>query len=462
MNYFKLLKNITRSFGSKDFLIIDDDKYTYEKIYEDSVIISDFIQNNIEGLNTYKNKKTILILSKDIYFQLVLFFAANRIGLIPIIIHSGISNEVLNEIMELNKISMLLSDDNQDIKESNLIQSDTLKNKLNIYIRKDTKNNMLLNSEICMGVFTSGSTGIPKVLYRTYTSWAGFFSTQNKIFKINSESKIFINGEVSFTGNLNVIMSVLYEGATIVINRTLNPTKWVDSIEKHNVSNIYVIPTKLKLLCKKLNKNIKNIRTVFTGSQLLSEEIGEKLKKYFNNCEIILYYGASELNYISYINYEEIKQKPLSVGKPFPQVDVFIKDEYIYINTDYHVENIKCPCTVYDKGYIDKDGHLIFQGRKDDVINCGGVKISLYKIEYNLKSINGIEDAVVISLDNDIRGKDICVFIVPKGKISRKYIIDELKKRIIDIEIPRKIVFLKHIPLNNIGKIDMKELKRRI
>lgn len=462
MNYFKLLKNINRNFGYKYFLIIDDDKYTYEKIYEDSVMISDFIQNNIKGSNTYQNKKTILILSKDIYFQLVLFFAANRIGLIPIIIHSGISNEVLNEIMELNKISMLVSDDNQDIEKSKLIQLDTLKNKLNIYIRRDIKNNMLLNSEICMGVFTSGSTGIPKVLYRTYKSWAGFFSTQNKIFKINGESKLFINGEVSFTGNLNVIMSILYEGSTIVINRTLNPNKWIDSIEKYNVSNIYIIPTKLKLLCKKLNKNIKNIKTVFTGSQLLSEDIGEKLKKYFNNCEIILYYGASELNYISYIIYEEIKQKPLSVGKPFPEVDVFTKNDYIYINTDYHVENIKCPCTVYDKGYIDKDGYLIFQGREDDIINCGGVKISLFKIEYILKEIDGVEDAVVISLDNDVRGKDICAFIVPKGKISRKYIIDQLKKRIIDIEIPRKIFFLKDIPLNNIGKIDIKELKRRI
>lgn len=48
----------------------------------------------------------------------------------------------------------------------------------------------------CMAVMTSGSTGVPKVLYRRYESWADFFPVQNEIFGVTPESRMFAQGSL--------------------------------------------------------------------------------------------------------------------------------------------------------------------------------------------------------------------------------------------------------------------------
>lgn len=70
----------------------------------------------------------------------------------------------------------------------------------------------------------------------------------------------------------------------------------------------------------------------------------------------------------------------LSVGRLFFNVDVFIKNDFIYVNIKYYVEGMNNFCIVYDVGYIDDNGYLIFKGRKDDIVNKGGMKISCLKI----------------------------------------------------------------------------------
>lgn len=456
MNYFNLLYDKAKNNKDKAFIILDKKIYTYKDIYEDSKKIGEVIYNKYKKDNL---SNSIFIYSKDLYFQLVIFFAINSFRGVPIILHYGISNEVIKELMKKNNVELIISNENLNIDGTKKLYLNTFENNFYMYSNRENKEyKYSLYKQACMGVLTSGSTGIPKVLYRSYKSWVDFFKVQNNIFKVDSNSKLFINGDASFTGNLNVIMSILYEGATIVTESKFNPKKWIKSIEKNNVTNIYLVPTKLKILSKVLFEDFDNIKSIFTGSQLLFEDTADTLRKYFNKSEIILYYGASELNYITYLKYEEIKKKPLSVGRPFPGVKIFTENDLIYANTKYNVENIKHPFTVSDSGYIDEDGYLIFQGRKDDVVNIGGVKVSSIKIENELKSINKVEDAVVISYEHNIRGKEMCAFIVSTEKVTRDYIIKELKNSLMNIEIPKRILFIKRIPINNIGKVNKKIL----
>lgn len=97
-----------------------------------------------------------------------------------------------------------------------------------------------------MGALTSGSTGIPKVLFRTYESWAEFFTIQNKVFNINSNSKMFFNGPLSFTGNLNSILGVIYERGTLISISGFNPRKWLKALRNFKVTNIYLDACKIK------------------------------------------------------------------------------------------------------------------------------------------------------------------------------------------------------------------------
>ena len=467
MDYFKLLRKIKNKKQEKIFLVIDEKSYTYKEVYNATKLLINKLRN-MKEINNYEInegcKKIVLVYSDDLYFQIIGFFAINGLEDIPIIAHHNLPQEFLNKIIENNNIKYVLSD-----KEFNYIskKADNLKyeNEFRNYEDEAYKNIFLyeikskidsihMKHEICMGALTSGSTDVPKVLYRTYESWAGFFHIQNEIFNINSDSKIFINGSLSFTGNLNVIMSVLYEGGSIISLTEFKCKEWIKIFEEEQVTNIYLVPSKLKMLNKLIKKQIYSVKGIFTGSELLFMDTADKLKETFPNSEIKLYYGASELNYITYITHEEMYSNPLSVGRSFPNVDIFIKNDFIYVNTKYHVEGITNPCTVYDVGHIDNKGYLIFEGRKDDIINKGGMKISSIKIEAEINKISGVKENVVMAYADDKKGNEIVAFVVANIDVTKEYIIKNLKNKIMNVEIPKKIIFIESIPRNSSGKID--------
>lgn len=455
MNYYELLKIKKNIHKNKDFLIIDGEKYTYENVLSDSEELGKQISigENIP----------ILIYSKNIMFQLLSFFAINYSKNIPIICHYNLSKKVLNDILLKNHISIIISDEsmdtidlfgNNDDEGLNEVNFSVLNPKFNIHMYQYKNPMNYLDKSICMGALSSGSTSVPKVLYRTYESWAGFFPIQNGIFNISDESILFINGTLSFTGNLNSIMSVLYEGGSVVISSGLNCKSWIKTIKQYNISNIYLIPTKLQLLVKHLKEPIHKIVSIFTGSQLLFEDTAKNLKKYMPESEIILYYGASELNYITYLCYDELIEKPLSVGRAFPGIDVYIREGKIFVNTEYAVYNSTKPYSVNDVGYFDDDGYLIFEGRNDDIVNIGGFKVSSTKIENEVKKIPQIEDAVVLPYSDSIRGKQIVLFVTTIDKITRKDLLIKMRNNLMKNEIPRRIIFLNSFPYTSSEKID--------
>lgn len=455
MNYYELLKIKKKIHKNKDFLIIDGEKYTYENVLSDSEELGKQISigENIP----------ILIYSKNIMFQLLSFFSINYSKNIPIICHYNLSKKVLNDILLKNHISIIISDEsmdtidlfgNNDDEGLNEVNFSVLNPKFNIHMYQYKNPMNYLDKSICMGALSSGSTSVPKVLYRMYESWAGFFPIQNGIFNISDESILFINGTLSFTGNLNSIMSVLYEGGSVVISSGLNCKSWIKTIKQYNISNIYLIPTKLQLLVKHLKEPIHKIVSIFTGSQLLFEDTAKNLKKYMPESEIILYYGASELNYITYLCYDELIEKPLSVGRAFPGIDVYIREGKIFVNTEYAVYNSTKPYSVNDVGYFDDDGYLIFEGRNDDIVNIGGFKVSSTKIENEVKKIPQIEDAVVLPYSDSIRGKQIVLFVTTIDKITRKDLLIKMRNNLMKNEIPRRIIFLNSFPYTSSEKID--------
>lgn len=455
MNYYELLKIKKNIHKNKDFLIIDGEKYTYENVLSDSEELGKQISigENIP----------ILIYSKNIMFQLLSFFSINYSKNIPIICHYNLSKKVLNDILLKNHISIIISDEsmdtidlfgNNDDEGLNEVNFSVLNPKFSVHMYQYKNPMNYLDKSICMGALSSGSTSVPKVLYRTYESWAGFFPIQNGIFNISEESILFINGTLSFTGNLNSIMSVLYEGGSVVISSGLNCKSWIKTIKQYNISNIYLIPTKLQLLVKHLKEPIHKIVSIFTGSQLLFEDTAKNLKKYMPESEIILYYGASELNYITYLCYDELIEKPLSVGRAFPGIDVYIREGKIFVNTEYAVYNSTKPYSVNDVGYFDDDGYLIFEGRNDDIVNIGGFKVSSTKIENEVKKIPQIEDAVVLPYSDSIRGKQIVLFVTTIDKITRKDLLIKMRNNLMKNEIPRRIIFLNSFPYTSSEKID--------
>lgn len=460
MDYVTLLQKYAKEKENTPYLILKDRQFTYGQAYKD---VRGFVAPEWKQQFPKDYKTSVLILSEDVYHQLLAFLAVMAAGQIPIIGHYDLPQDAENKLVEKNRIGFVLEE-----KAGKWVLKQGVGKPCEAEQRVAEKQNTqetakfvpakVLFQNACMGVLSSGSTDVPKVMYRTYESWAGFIPEQNRRFRIDGDAVVFTEGSFSFTGNLSIWASVIFAGCTLAVSEIFSCRQWLEMIEKHCVSVLYLVPAKLKALTRYLQKEYPSVKMILAGSQLLGAKTSEKLKKFFPASEIILYYGASELDYITWLSYEEVLRFPDSVGKPVPGVKVWVEDGLIYIDTPYHVEGLRQPCTLHDTGYFNEEGYLIFNGREGDIINKGGFKISCTKIENALCSVPDVVQAVVLPYDDAGRGQEAAAFVICDGEISRQELRQHLKQQLMQQEMPKRILFLKEIPLNSRGKTDKKRL----
>ena len=433
-NYYELLEARAKERPNRLFLLLDDHRLAYRDMLDDANRLANDLPEGITG--------DALVLSDDFLGQATAFFALQKKGIRPILLHHGLAREEQEDILRKNSLQGIIS----------LIDDEISCKATGIPAWEHEERDIL-------GVLSSGSTGTPKVMYRTYESWAGFFPVQNRIFHVAEDARMFLHGSLSFTGNLNSFLSALYAGGSILTSNKMRCHMWEEILRREEANVIYLVPTKLQLLADSLRNPLPAVRSVFAGSQLLSERVLRQLADRFPLSKIFLYYGASELNYITYAICDRPERDPRNLGKPFPGIGLSVRDGLVYVDTPYHVSGIRPPFTVGDTGYINEAGELIFQGRKSSWINKGGVKISIPRIETALQKLQGVREAAVLCYEDEARGSDLAAFLVKQEGAEEKTIRRSIRKSLNAVEVPSRIFFLTEIPLNDRGKVDAPALK---
>lgn len=406
-------------------LVVDDEQYTYGELY-DAILSSDIntISRTVEltlAKEAVKNK-VLLIQNQSFIEQLVQWLSSLYKGDIPMVCHNEMDTDYID------KLACVIKSDGVPLSAD-------------------------------FGVLTSGTTGRPKPLWRSESSWREFFDIQNNIFYINKDTKIFLHGSFSFTGVSNMVVAVLWSGGTVITTSSLRPIRWIQLIDKYHVDHIYALPTKLRLLVRHCKSKLDSISYIIGGSQVLDRQLMEQLELICPNMEFILYYGASELNYITYCTGKEWLDREGTVGRPFPSVKIAEQNSVIYVTTKHHIEGIPDTYTVNDCGYIDSDGYLMFHGRRGDVINKGGYKISIPEMELYLQSLQGVSEVAVITINDEIRGEDFIAYMVLEDNTELSKIIECIHHERPSVEWPKAILEIPMIPLTECSKVDKRKLK---
>lgn len=331
-------------------------------------------------------------------------------------------------------------------------------------MRKPLSVNLEIPPMACMGVMTSGSTGPSKILWRDFASWAHFFPIQNHIFGLTEQTIILCQGSLAFTGNLNLYLGVLSVGGTIVGMDSFHPKTWLSYIDRYQVNAIYLIPAKLFLLPQIAHGVYLTVQHIISGSQAMGKQQAQWLQQIFPHSEVVLYYGASELNYITYIKDTDMTEDRSIVGKPFPGVDVTVdaKTQDIVITTPYHVLNVSVPTSLHDRGYIDTKGNLHFLGRSGDYCNVNGRHVSRYRIEQAVCEHMPVREAAVLVQHRD--REDVLTVIAGGATvlITRAMLWKTLRPYLQADEIPKACIVMDRLPKNESGKIDRPALEKYI
>jgi acyl-CoA synthetase (AMP-forming)/AMP-acid ligase II len=107
-----------------------------------------------------------------------------------------------------------------------------------------------------------------------------------------------------------------------------------------------------------------------------------------------------------------------------------------------------------DIGYLDDEGYLYLTGRKKELINKGGEKISPSEIDQVLIAHPAIQQAMAFRINDTVLGEDIAAMVVVKNKnASEEDIRRFLLERLVPFKVPKRIYIVDEIPKGPTGKL---------
>jgi acyl-coenzyme A synthetase/AMP-(fatty) acid ligase len=110
---------------------------------------------------------------------------------------------------------------------------------------------------------------------------------------------------------------------------------------------------------------------------------------------------------------------------------------------------------------MDEEGYFYFVSRRDDIIKTRGEKVSPKEIEEVLHTVEGVAEAAVVAIPDEVLGQAIkAVVTLSEGvQLTKQEILRHCAKHLEDFKIPQQVEFRAALPKTPNGKIDRKELR---
>jgi len=337
--------------------------------------------------------------------------------------------------------------------------------------------------------FTSGSTGYPKAFLRTHESWVSSFSASATELGTQAHDKVMIPGPLSHGLALYAAIENLCVGGTVYLQRQFNAQEIVQHITLKNVSVLVVVPTMLDIITEVASAaRLPAIERIITAGSKLQKPLRDKAVAVFSNAELIEYYGASEVSFITVARSSEEPPEG-SVGRSFRGVSIDIRDPsgrslpfgntgviwarskmlslgYVNVEEDspagFREENGWA--TVGDIGHLDSLGFLYLRGREGDMIISGGYNVFPEEVERVLLGNPYIKEACVFSLPHSRWGQVVCAAVCfARPKLNQiKNVKEWCSGKLAHYQCPKRYFGLEGLPMTSSGKVSRSKVVNAI
>ena len=345
------------------------------------------------------------------------------------------------------------------------------------------------NDDIMLLYFTSGTTGMPKMVRHDYTYPLGHIATAKYWHQVVPEG---LHLTVADTGWAKAAWGCIYGqwlcGAGIYVydyDRFV-PAEMLKVISKYRLTSFCAPPTIYRFFIKEdLKKyDFSALKTCTVAGEPLNPEIFDQFLE-GTGIKLRECYGQTELT-VTLCTYPWLKPKPGSMGKPAPGYDIDLvledgtscgmgEEGEIVVRTDkrkpwgmfngYYRDDELTTSVWHDNVYYtgdvawkDEDGYFWFVGRNDDVIKSSGYRIGPFEVESALMEHPAVLECAITGVPDEDRGAVVkATVILAKGFTASDELKVELqnhvKKTTAPYKYPRIIEFVNELPKTISGKI---------
>jgi 2,3-dihydroxybenzoate---[aryl-carrier protein] ligase len=345
-------------------------------------------------------------------------------------------------------------------------------------------------ADVALMLLSGGTTGLPKLIPRTHNDYVCNAKLSGRIAGFNQETVFLAVLPIAHNYTLASpgILATLAFGGTVVIAPGTAANLVLPLIERERVTHVAAA---VPLLVNWLNDpnraryNTRSLQVIQNGGARLAPELRQRVQEEFG-CRFQEIYGTGE-GLLNMTRLDDDEERVLtSSGAPVCEDDeIRVIDEAGREVPDGQSGELVCRGPYTIRGYYDdpdanarsftadgfyrmgdvvrKVGRYVYtEGRKKDVINRGGEKISSVEVEDLILAHPKVENVCIVAMPDEVYGERACAFVQPKpGQLIDFHELIEflVQKQIAKFKLPERLELVDGFPLSPAGKILRRELR---
>jgi 2,3-dihydroxybenzoate-AMP ligase len=342
---------------------------------------------------------------------------------------------------------------------------------------------------------SGGTTGIPKLIPRTHNDYVYNSRMAASVTAVGPD-KILLD-ILPLAHNLPLacpgLQGFLLHGGKVILANTTRGEDIFRLIERHRVTHVAVVPA---LLIRWISDplatkfDLSSLQVIQSGGQRLQPEVRRRTKELIPSATVQENFGMAEgmLMFVRQDDPEDVRLE--TVGRPIsPDDEVRLVDdddkevapgevgEFLArgpytLRGYYGVPEYNARAFTTDGFYRSGDlmrrhpsGNYLVEGRKKDLINRGGEKISAEEIENLILTHPAVQNVACVPIPDPILGERMCACVVLRRNHSltlEQLVAFLFKEEIAKHKLPERLEILDDFPLSPFGKVSKKDLTEKI
>ncbi len=344
--------------------------------------------------------------------------------------------------------------------------------------------------EVSEILFSTGTTGKEKGIVLTHGNSIALAHNVIHGVEMEVDNVELIPSPMNHSHGLRRYYANMFTGSTVIIlGSAMNVRRLFFCLDNYGVNSMDLVPAALAVIMKlsrgKLADYKDKLRYIQFGAAPMSEDDKDSICNLLPHTRMYNFYGSTESGCTFIYNFNVPERKKNCIGKAtYSTKAILTDDDRNEISTDEGANGLLATVggmnmlgywldeeetakalrdgVVYsnDIAYFDEDGDVILMGRKGDVINVGGNKVSPDEIEEVAKRMDIIADCGCVPAPDKSKGQvpKLFVQLKPGAEFDMIAIRTFLSANLEPFKVPTIIVQIEKIPRSFNGKLLRKEL----
>lgn len=439
-----------------------------------------------------KSGDYVLLRSSQTVEHIISYFAIHTLGCVAVPLEKDVPNTVLNEMIEKTKSNLMLSFQKEETDTGlQMLDLKTLRQRIDSYGDVPEWNDFPDETVIADVMLTTGTTGKSKGVMLSQKNLLA--TSENLIhgFQMKDTDCMLVVGPLNHANAIRKIYTAAILGSSVVvINGMASIKNFFVALERFPINCLCLPPSAVQVLLamsgEKLHEYSNRILYVENSTAPMPGYLRQKLKELLPMSRLYNGYGASEAGSIVIYDYAAVEKPGNCAGKPSYKASLCFVDErgntirsskenpgqlvcksnvnmQGYLGDPNLTAQVLKNGQVYmsDIGYFDEDGYIYLIGRKDNVINIGGLKVAPEEVENVIESYDAVKECLLFQGYSANKLPALhCLVVTDKDKQFNETLLKQfMKENLEHYKIPQEIQIVDEIPHTYNGKKDRKEVE---